>query len=493
LVPLFDFLKKKNKVRIEEPSQTSSFNDTTSDHNDDLAVNRPASKLDKPSTQQSKVSEIRKQISISEAMVILHTRDEFKINELVSELAPIRSSVEKVLRSTEKIADDLEKDNIKVEEPRFESIVENSRKTIIMSLRKESSSVISTITTLDDVIKFEARLESIVNRFSALSGSHSRVLNAFVKKYASKLQSESNAISNLSRKCKARVTDYQTFKQSINSTEELLNSLSEHTNSIKVGRDTIVRIESEIRHLQNKLDTKANELSQLQESKEYSEISALENEIIGLETEENDICQQTVDLFGHINRAITKYSYGIPAKKDLSMKLQIMATEPWKIYYKDNQFDQVLFKHLINSRDRRVSGESGKEADASEFFQYLSILHEIQSAIRKGTIDLKDSEKVSYYLDQVLEFLPKYNLRLRDISSRKHLLKEQKVRLEILSKINILEDFIKRANDAIIEKRKALELVQGEVSENQGNIDNLISKSQNDLFVIVGQRYDILF
>jgi Txe/YoeB family toxin of Txe-Axe toxin-antitoxin module len=70
---------------------------------------------------------------------------------------------------------------------------------------------------------------------------------------------------------------------------------------------------------------------------------------------------------------------------------------------------------------------------------------------------------------------------------------EQKARLEILSKINVLEDFIKRANDAIIEKRKALELVQSEVSEKHSKINDLISETQNDLFKIAGQRYDILF
>ena len=38
-----------------------------------------------------------------------------KVKELVEEILPIKSSVEKLLRGTEKIADDLEKENIKVE------------------------------------------------------------------------------------------------------------------------------------------------------------------------------------------------------------------------------------------------------------------------------------------------------------------------------------------------------------------------------------------
>jgi hypothetical protein len=209
--------------------------------------------------------------------------------------------------------------------------------------------------------------------------------------------------------------------------------------------------------------------------------------------EEQEIRQQTVDLLGHVNRAITKYSYGIPAKKDRFIRLQTLATEPWKIYYKETQINEVTSKLRTDSHDQPVSGELGKEVDAGDFFQYLSILREIQSAITKGTIDLKDSEKVRYYLEQVLEFLPSFNSRLNDIRSRVHSLKEQKVRLEILWKFNTLEDGIKEANEAITEKRRALELLEAEVSEKQENVDNLISKSQSELFKTVGQPYDIIF
>jgi hypothetical protein len=74
-----------------------------------------------------------------------------------------------------------------------------------------------------------------------------------------------------------------------------------------------------------------------------------------------------------------------------------------------------------------------------------------------------------------------------------HSLKEQKVRLEILWKFSALEVGIKEANEAIIEKRRALELLEAEVSEKQGDVDNLISKSQSELFKTVGQHYNIIF
>lgn len=493
LVPLFDFLKKKNKVKFDIPTYGTEVKDNKTENADDVNVTGDEHNSQSPRTLQDSANENSRQISIPDAALLLRSQEEVKVKELVEEILPIKSSVEKLLRSTEKIADDLEKENIKVEEPRFESIVENSRRTIISSLRKEISSEIISISTLEDALKFEARLESIVNRFSALSSSHSRVLNVFVKKYASKLQSESNTVSNLSRKCKSKITDYQKFQGSITNTEVLLTSLSEQVNSIKNGRNAVDSFGSEIKILQDKVDAQVNELCHLECTKEYSEMSAIENESKQLEIEEQEIRQQTIDLFGHVNRAITKYSYGLPTKKDLFIKLQTLVNEPWKIFYHDGLLHEPASNGRTHSPDYRTPKEQNKDDQTNDFFKYLSILREIQSAITKGKIDLKDSEKVSYYLKQILEFLPSFNSRLGAIRARKHFLKEQKESFQMLRKITTIRDSIKVNKMSISEKRRKLELLESELSQKQGDLRTLVSRSQIEFSNIIGQHYDIIF
>jgi hypothetical protein len=488
LVPLFDFLKKKSKVKIDIPTYGTEVKDhktddwTTGDEHNSS-----------PHTLQANAKENSRAISIPAAALLLHSQEEIKVKELVEGLLPIKSSVEKLLRSTEKIADDLEKENIKVEDPRFESIVENSRRTIISSLRKESSSEINSLSTLEDAMKFEARLESIVNRFSALSGSHSRVLNAFVKKYASKLQSESNTVSNLSRKCKSKITDYRKFEGSITNTEVLLTSLSEQVNSISNGRNAVDSFGSEIKVLQDKVDAHLNELRYLECTKEYLEISAIEKESKQLQNEEHEIRQQTIDLFGHVNRAITKYSYGLPTKKDLFIKLQTLVNEPWKIFYHDGLLHNLASNGRTHSPNHRTPNDQNKDDQTNDFFEYLSILREIQSAITKGKIDLKDSEKVSYYLKQMLEFLPSFNSRLGAIRARKHFLKEQKESFQMLQKITTIKDSIKVNEMSINEKRRKLESLESELSEKERDFRSLVSRSEIEFSNIIGQHYEITF
>jgi len=286
LVPLFDFLRKKGKVKIDIPTYSTEVNGNKLKNADDMNVTGDAGSSESSLTAQANINENSREITIPDAVALLRSQGEIKVKDLVEGLMPIKLSVEKLLKNTEKIADDLEKENIKVEEPRFESIVENSRRTIVSSLRKESTSEIISISTLDDVMKFDARLDSIVNRFGALSGSHSRVLNAFVKKYASKLQSESSTFTNLSRKCKSKITEYQKFKGSLTNTEALLTSLSEQVNLIKNARNAADNIGSEIKVLRDKTDVHVNELRHLESTEEYKEILAIENESRKLENEE---------------------------------------------------------------------------------------------------------------------------------------------------------------------------------------------------------------
>jgi hypothetical protein len=493
LVPFFDIFKKKGKVEPDISSYVKKDKGSSSELSGKPNIPGLTQDSDTPELAGSSSKSDPNPISIADALLLLRSREEIKVKELGRDLLPIKWSVEKLLKSTEKVADDLEKEKIKVEEPRFESIVENSRKTIVLSLRKEASTEITSITTLEDALKFEARLESIVNRFSALSGSHSRVLNAFVRKYASKLQNKSNTVSELSRKCKSKITEHEKFRESVTSTEKLLNSLLDQSNSIKNTRDTINNIRSEIKRLEEKFEAQDNELHDFEGTREYLEISLIEKESEQLEKEEQEIRQETTDLFGHVNRAITKYSYGLSTKTDLFMRLQTMANEPWQIFYHTDLSKDHANQEQIGSADYSTLSEQDKGGKTTDILQYLSILHEIQSALRNGTIELKDSEKVTYYLDQIIESLPTFNSRLSNIQNRLTFLTERKDSLHSLRKMTMLGDNIKLNKMSISEQRTRLGVLESELLEMQGDFTTLISKSQEELSNVTGQQYKIIF
>lgn len=491
MAPFFDFFKKKsNKTDIS----TYPIDDIDGDSKDvekpNVATYKPGfNRLENGDSSSPTDSKL---VSILDASMLLGSQEERKVKELIKDLLPIKSSVEKLLKSAEKTAEDLEKEHIKVEEPRFESIVENSRRTIVFSLRKEATSEIPSITTFEDAIKFESRLESIVNRLSGLSSSHSRVLNAFVKKYASKLQNESTAISTLSRRCQMRLTEYRRFKQSITNAEEMLTSLSQQINTIENCHNAVNNLRTEIKTVQERDDTQQTELHDLESSKEYLRISSIEKELGELETVEQEIRRETIDLFGHVNRAIAKYSYGLSAKKELFMKLQILENEPWKIFYHIDSSGKILSNGKRDASVYHERPDRDREGSAADFSQYLSILNEIQFAITNRRIDLKDSQKVTYYLGQIIDVLPKFNSRLSAIRSRIFFLKEQKERIYLLHKITSLRNDIKLNTMNINENTTKLELLESELIDREASLRNSVSKSQTELSNVLGKPYKIV-
>jgi len=171
-----------------------------------------------------------------------------------------------------------------------------------------------------------------------------------------------------------------------------------------------------------------------------------------------------------------------------------MANEPWKIFYHG---DLLLHERASNGRTHspvyQTPEEQNNDDQTNEFFQYLSILHELYSSIAKGKIDLKDSEKVSYYLKQILEVLPGFNSRLEAIHARKHILKEQRDGSPMLQKITMIKDDIEVDKMSISEKKKKLGLLESELSDRQGELQTLASQSQTELCNLVGQHFEIMF
>ena len=88
-----------------------------------------------------------------------------RLDELIRQLSPIRNSAQATLQSIVDLAADLQNEEIKVEDERFESAVENARSTVITSILKDANSNFPEIASYGDALKFKDRLESITNRF----------------------------------------------------------------------------------------------------------------------------------------------------------------------------------------------------------------------------------------------------------------------------------------------------------------------------------------
>ncbi|MCC2648609.1 MAG: hypothetical protein K0R16_1412, partial [Nitrososphaeraceae archaeon] len=148
-------------------------------------------------------------ITVLDALAELAKIESENVQILSNNLSPIREDVTRTLRSIQKVADELKKDKIKLDEHKFKSVVENSKATVVTSLEREVSSDLPLPHSAYDAKRFKERLESIMNRFGEVSGSHSKVLNVFMKKYAGKLKDEFERLSSLLQDTKSFITDFE--------------------------------------------------------------------------------------------------------------------------------------------------------------------------------------------------------------------------------------------------------------------------------------------
>jgi DNA repair exonuclease SbcCD ATPase subunit len=402
----------------------------------------------------------RDSLAISEALVLLQHAESEKVRALVKDLSPIKKSVRESLESIAKIADNLERENIKLEELRFKPIVENSKRTVAASLKREASSEQPLSESMHDIKKFNDRLESIMNRFGEVSNSHNKVMNIFMKKYAGKLTSEFEKISSLLKDTKSLMAEFEEENAAITKCIDILNLLSQKIALMKTDKNRIENVYKEIEILKGKLDQSKVQLSSLEKSIHFKESCHNIDKIDTIKKEEQELHKHMLDLYSHVSRAFTRYSYGMT--KDVISRLKVLTDEPWKIF--DNDEDISL---------------------------YTSLLTEIQKAVNSSNIKLKDSQKVLYYMDIIIKSLPKYQHEIKAINLRLKALQESKDGI-VVNKATELREYINYCNSKLDDLKQSSDNMERQLTENNSECRTLVKQIEDCMFEVTGKKYSLL-
>jgi hypothetical protein len=315
-------------------------------------------------------------LSIQQAQDLLHSLEAVKVKELSASLAPIKESAAESLKVIDTLAKEMDRENIKLEdvERRLKSVVEHSKTTVVSSLRREASLELPFPQSANDAKKFKERFENMMKRFGEVSGSHSKVLNAFMKKHSGKIKDEFEFLTKLLNETRAIISEFDRNREPIIRCENTLNTALQKISSINLAQSSAKNIEKEIEDIERELKNVESELAATSGSNEFEQASIRVRDIAEAERKQEEFHAQIRDLFSHLSRAFTKYSYGIT--KETERRLETMSNEPWQILYEKN------------------------------VTPYSSLLLEIRKSIDSGQIQLKDSDKVLQYIDTILESLP---------------------------------------------------------------------------------------
>ncbi|HJT84771.1 MAG TPA: hypothetical protein VJ697_09840 [Nitrososphaeraceae archaeon] len=378
--PFFDFLKKKSTIIKKDTKYNNTF--------------------DPPKTKDF---ESRSIITIDEARNLVKKIEDNQVNKLIDKIEKIRTLTQKPLENIRDIIDDLESTKIEVHESSFESLVINSKKMVVNSIKKELSSAIIPPKNLNDVTKFYQRLDSMVNKFSEISMSHKKVFNFFISKYADKLKSEFESISSLSMQCKYELDIFDRDREPIKKFFDDTDLLIQKTELIALDEEKIKRKQVQIDELKLNIDKINSEIYDLKNSKYYQEANDIINKLRMLETEKNDFHKEMLNSFSKTSRAFNKYSYGL--NKSIVHKIHLLLEQPWKTL--------------------------------DELDSYSSLILEVKTSINKGKIIVKDSDKIDSYLDNIINSLPHFKQKEEKLNNEiKRLNSNQNI--HIISKVKEL-------------------------------------------------------
>lgn len=400
-------------------------------------------------------------LSIQQAQDLLHSLEAAKVKELSASLAPIKESAAESLKVIDTLAKEMDRENIKLEdvERRLKSVVEHSKTTVVSSLRREASLELPFPQSANDAKKFKERFENMMKRFGEVSGSHSKVLNAFMKKHSGKIKDEFEFLTKLLNETRAIISEFDRNREPIIRCENTLNTALQKISSINLAESSAKNIEKEIEDIERELKNVESELAATSGSNEFEHASIRVRDIAEAERKQEEFHAKIRDLFSHLSRAFTKYSYGIT--KETERRLETMSNEPWQILYEKN------------------------------VTPYSSLLLEIRKSIDSGQIQLKDSDKVLQYIDTILESLP--DLQYKAQTFKTEINSFRQLNIEIVYKVKDLEQKVMQHSEELARSRQDLEQQRRQAKDKTEEVDALLRRAGEILAELIGQKYSLRY
>jgi hypothetical protein len=275
-----------------------------------------------------------------------------------------------------------------------------------------------------------------------------------MKKYVGKLKGEFDTLSSLLKTTRSIMKEFEEEIADISKCVNLLNMISQRVASIKIDEDEIEKTNKEIEMIKSQIYELKNRSGSLENSTQFKESIHNIKEIEIIEQEKEQFNKHMLDLFSHVSRAFTKYSYGMT--KATSDQLKVLVGEPWKIF----------------------------ESDISS---YTSLIIEIRKAINSDKIKLKDSEKILHYFDIILKSLPEWQDKTKVMQSRLNMLygKEDE---KIVNKSKELRGNIVHHDKQIEDLEQSLDQLRIQMTEKNNEIGPLIKQTEDYLFKITQKK-----
>jgi hypothetical protein len=364
-------------------------------------------------------------IKNNELLEIVEKEKKVLEKDLIDHLEPTRNRVLDCLDRLKKNADELEEQEIRAENPQFESLINTSKKILITSIKKESFIESSEIKSYEDAMKFKNNLELLINRFGQVGDSHNRILNEFMRKQLNKLKSEFDNLSSLLKEVTKIIATKENEINTCIECKQDLNLLYEKMSEIKTKQLRLSELKEEAHTIDKNITEGKKQNEDFQKSEEFQITSKI---LVDINNKKNEILsfeKNMTNIVSNLSRPITKFSY--KASKETQGRIATILNHPLEIF--------------------------------NDKSQYLQLFGELRKQVDEKSIQIKDPEKTIHQIDELINSLPSLSTKLKN-------LKEQLIQLESsvnATNITHLEDI--RNNIDISEKNRLENIARTEETE----------------------------
>lgn len=397
-------------------------------------------------------------LSIAQVQSLLEELESAKVQQLAGRLEPLRQAAGVVLSGLGSVADDMEKEKIKLEEleKRYGSTIETARRTVVSTLRRESSSELVSIKSIGDAKKFRERLDAILSRLGEVTGSHSKMLNYFLKKHSDKMKTGFNKLEDLQKEAKSVFALFEQERAPALRCGSTVNTITQKLASIASDESASKSLEEALAALAQELEKTRHELVSVKGSPEFSSAQDASRRLDDARKLQEQFHAELSETFSHLSRALTKYSYNV--SKETERRLQVMSSEPWKMFGEDLP-------------------------------QYSALLAEISKSVSLGQVQLKDSDKTLQNLESIQSSLP----RLQETASAiaKEISDMTRQDTGAARRANELEERISVLEQEIERDRQDLEQKKRQIVEKNAEVDQLLWQVSENLAELTGRRYTV--
>jgi len=420
-------------------------------------------KKKKPQNQESGQSvSIGKEISFSDIPKLLEEIKSIRIKTMISETKSFRKNMETHREAILKIANELERDSLKVDDidMHLQILVVRGKKLVISTIQKEASDKFPEVTSFDNISSLNSILSQMLKRIGDVLGRQSRVIHIFAKKYATKLKAHLAVLNSEKENLQRFLTNYDILDNEISL---ILEKIESYNNSLKLVEETKTRLtelKNNVIHYEQTIESTNQNIENLKSSKEHTKFLEIKKEIKAHSSQESQIKNQVDLQFTKISRPLSKYEYISSLEKPEKKLLEELANNPFN-----------------------VISEANKE-------NIVKILYAVRRGVESGSVSVKDSEKSVSQIDETIGVLDNLIMKIDVFMKQKNSL-EQKLEIFNVEKLNEDESILNKTESNKKDAESKIQNLEKKADETSKSLPKTILYIEEKLRNVSKTKYHI--